>query len=154
LLQGFVGSRGDAYNLNHTITTEEAEDYHSIQLSTLKDADVDRAWTFTFNNVPEAIGVTRAEETLGIPLAISFTLDSTSQLKSGPTLAEEIAKVDAKTNDAPGFYAINCSHPTEFEPALTPDLWIERIRSIRPNASKTKKIALCKLGVSRRRGSY
>jgi S-methylmethionine-dependent homocysteine/selenocysteine methylase len=146
LIQGFVGPRGDAYGLNHTITAEEAEDYHSVQLSTLKEADVDLAWAFTFNNIPEAIGVTRAAEKIDIPLAISFTLDSTSRLKSGPTLAEAIEAVDAQTNSAPEFYAINCSHPTEFEPALTPGSWIDRVRSIRPNASKMEKIALCKLG--------
>lgn len=147
LIQGFVGPRGDAYNLNQTITAEEAEDYHSIQLSTLKAADVDLAWAFTFNNIPEAIGVSRAAERIGVPLAISFTLDSTSKLKSGPTLAEAIEAVDAQTNRSPAFYAINCSHPTEFEPALSNQgEWINRIRGIRPNASKMEKIALCKLG--------
>jgi homocysteine S-methyltransferase len=146
LIQGFVGPRGDAYNLNHKITADEAEDYHSVQLSTLKEADVDLAWAFTFNNIPEAIGVTRAAQKIGIPLAIAFTLDSSSKLKSGSTLAEAIAAVDAQTNSSPEFYAINCSHPVEFEPALTEGTWIERVRGIRPNASKMEKIALCKLG--------
>jgi homocysteine S-methyltransferase len=146
LIQGFVGPRGDAYGLNHTITAEAAEDYHSVQLSTLKAAKVDLAWAFTFNNVPEAIGVARAAKKIGIPLAISFTLDSTSKLKSGPSLAAAIQEVDAQTDSFPEFYAINCSHPTEFEPALTPETWMDRVRSIRPNASKMEKIALCKLG--------
>lgn len=146
LIQGFVGPRGDAYNLNHQITADEAEDYHSVQLSTLKEADVDLAWAFTFNNIPEAIGVTRAAKKIGIPLAIAFTTDGTAKLKSGPTLAEAIHEVDAQTDSAPEFYALNCSHPSEFAPALTDGDWIQRVRGIRPNASKMEKIALCKLG--------
>jgi S-methylmethionine-dependent homocysteine/selenocysteine methylase len=146
LIQGFVGPRGDAYNLNHTITTDEAEDYHAIQLSTLKAAEVDLAWAFTFNNIPEAIGVARAAEKIGIPLAISFTLDSTSKLKSGASLTEAITEVESATQGSPEFYSINCSHPVEFEPALAAGTWMERVRGIRPNASKLEKIALCKLG--------
>lgn len=146
LIQGFVGPRGDAYQLNRTITENEAEDYHAVQLSTLKEADVDLAWAFTFNNVLEAVGVARAASRIGVPLAISFTVDGTGKLSSGPTLKEAVETVDARTNSAPVFYAINCSHPVEFEPALTPGDWIQRVRAIRPNASKMEKIALCKLG--------
>lgn len=146
LIQGFVGPRGDAYQLNRTITENEAEDYHAVQLSTLKEADVDLAWAFTFNNVPEAVGVARAASRIGVPLAISFTVDGTAKLRSGLTFKEAVETVDARTNSAPVFYSINCSHPVEFEPALTPGDWIQRVRAIRPNASKMEKIALCKLG--------
>jgi len=146
LIQGFVGPRGDAYQLNRTITENEAEDYHAVQLSTLKEAEADLAWAFTFNNVAEAVGVARAASRIGMPLAISFTVDGTGKLSSGPTLNEAVETVDARTNGAPVFYAINCSHPVEFEPALTPGDWIQRVRAIRPNASKMEKIALCKLG--------
>lgn len=146
LIQGFVGPRGDAYQFNRTITENEAEDYHAVQLSTLKEGDVDLAWAFTFNNVPEAVGVARAASRIGVPLAISFTVDGTAKLRSGLTFKEALETVDARTNSAPVFYSINCSHPVEFEPALTPGDWIHRVRAIRPNASKMEKIALCKLG--------
>ena len=43
LIQGLIGPRGDAYERNETITENEAEDYHSVQLETLKKADVDLA---------------------------------------------------------------------------------------------------------------
>ena len=36
LIQGLIGPRGDAYERNETITENEAEDYHSVQLETLK----------------------------------------------------------------------------------------------------------------------
>lgn len=148
--QGFVigtlGPRGDAYQLNRTITEDEAEDYHGVQLETLKQADVDIAWAMTFNNTAEAIGAARAAGKIGLPFAVSLSLDSTSKLKSGPSFAEAVETIEAKTNGSPVFYFLNCSHPVEFEPALTPGDWIERVRGFRPNASKMEKVALCKLG--------
>jgi len=146
LIQGLIGPRGDAYERNKAMTENEAEDYHSVQLTTLKEANVDLALAITFNNVPESIGVARAAASLDIPIAISLSLDSTSKLNSGPSLAEAIEKIDAETDQIPEFYGINCSHPLEYEPALEPDNWIKRVRSIRPNASKMEKIELCSIG--------
>lgn len=146
LIQGLIGPRGDAYERNTKITVNEAEDYHSVQLNTLKDANVDLALAITFNNVPESIGVARAAVKLGVPLAISLTLDTHSRLNSGPSLEEAITRIDAETGQSPEFYLINCSHPLEYEPAITPGNWINRIRGVRPNASKMDKISLCKIG--------
>ncbi len=147
LIGGQVGPRGDAYALNRAITAEEAEDYHSFQLEVLKHAEVDFVWAATFNTVPEAVGVARAAARSGVPLGIAFTLDSTHRLKSGPTLKQAIERVDAEAGDArPDFYGINCSHPIEFEPALEPGDWVQRIRFLRPNASAKDKIELCQLG--------
>lgn len=147
LVGGQVGPRGDAYELNRRITADEAEDYHGFQLEVHKRVNVDFSWAATFNNIPEAVGVARAAARLGLPLTISFTLDSNHRLKSGPSLREAIEAVDAQTgDDRPDFYGINCSHPIEFEPALEPGGWIERIRSLRPNASAKDKVDLCQIG--------
>ena len=146
LFSGYVGPRGDAYSLNRGTTISEAEEYHSVQLETLKKAEVDLAWAVTFNNPAEAIGVVRAARRIGLPVAVSFSLDSSHRLSSGIALAEAIAMVDAATDGCPAFFSLNCSHPFEFEPALDGGGWTRRIRSIRPNAAKMDKIALCKLG--------
>ncbi|MEO6104421.1 MAG: homocysteine S-methyltransferase family protein [Pseudoxanthomonas sp.] len=146
LVQGFVGPRGDAYRLNNTIDASQAEDYHAVQLATLKEAGVDLAWAFTLNNVPEAIGIARAAAKIGVPLAISLTVDHDSKLKSGPSLAEAIQAIDAATSCSTSFFSINCSHPDEFEPGIEPGDWIHRVRGLRPNASRMEKIELCKLG--------
>ena len=146
LIQGIIGPRGDAYTRNESITENEAEDYHSVQLTTLKAANVDLALAMTFNNIPESIGVARAAKNIGVPVAISLSLDSTSKLNSGPNLAEAITTIDAETDQAPEFYSINCSHPVEYEPAIEPGDWIKRVRGVRPNASKMEKIALCQIG--------
>lgn len=145
-IQGLVGPRADAYERNETITENEAEDYHSVQLQTLKEANVDLALAATFNNIPESIGVARAASNIGVPIGISFTLGSNSKLNSGPSLVEAITTIDAETNQSPEFYSINCSHPVEYEPAIEPGDWIDRVRGVRPNASKMEKIALCQIG--------
>lgn len=147
LIGGTIGPRGDAYQLNKTITAHEAEDYHAVQLATLKQAEVGFAWAATFNNIPEAVGVARAAKTIGIPLIISLTVDGSSRLKSGPSVADAIEAIDAEAGDAaPASYLLNCSHPVEFGPALTRGSWVSRLHGFRPNASKMEKIALCKLG--------
>ena len=144
---GMAGPRGDAYSLNKTVTADEAEDYHAFQIEIVKRAGVDFMSAVTFNNVPEAVGVARAAASVGLPLYISFTLDSNHRLKSGLSLKEAIESVDAEAGDAkPDFYGLNCSHPLEFEPALEPGDWIKRLRCLRPNASAKDKIALCKIG--------
>jgi len=144
---GIAGPRGDAYELNHAITADSAEEYHTVQLITLKRADVDLVVGMTFNNVPEAAGIARAAHRIALPLSVSFTLDSTSKLHSGPTLRDAIETIDAQTGELrPAFYGINCSHPDEFMPALEPGTWFERVRSLRPNAASMDKIALCTLG--------
>jgi homocysteine S-methyltransferase len=146
LIQGLIGPRGDAYKVNHGISENEAEDYHSVQLETLKKANVDLALAITFNNIPESIGVARAAAKIGVPLGISLTLDSSSRLNSGPTLSEAIITIDNETDQSPEFYSINCSHPLEYEGALVPGDWISRVRGVRPNASKMEKIELCQIG--------
>jgi homocysteine S-methyltransferase len=147
LFVGIVGPRGDAYSLNKTITAEESEDYHSEQLATLKDANVDMVWAATFNNVPEAVGVSRAASKVELPICISFTLNSSHRLQSGPTLKQAIQSVDNEAGEhKPSCFGINCSHPMEFDPALEPGNWIERVRNIRPNAAMMEKISLCRLG--------
>jgi S-methylmethionine-dependent homocysteine/selenocysteine methylase len=146
-ISGCIGPRGDAYGTGGEISAAEAEDYHSVQLSTLKQTDVDLATAVTFNNIPEAVGVIRAAANIGVPIGVSLTLTPDSRLRSGPTLREAIETIDEQTDGAAAWFGTNCSHPLEFEPAISdPGAWIERLRYIRPNASRMEKIALCKLG--------
>jgi S-methylmethionine-dependent homocysteine/selenocysteine methylase len=100
LYVGIVGPRGDAYSLNRTITENAAEDYHSVQIETLKRAQVDLVSAMTFNSAPEAVGLSRAAAHAGMPLMAHFTLDSTSRLKSGPSLKQAIEATDAAAGDA------------------------------------------------------
>ncbi len=144
---GIVGPRGDAYSLNATITEDEAEEYHSHQLATLRHARVDHVEAMTFNNVAESVGLARAAASAGLPLSISFTVTTSGRLHGGETLRDAIETIDQRTGDQrPSFYGINCSHPLEFAPAITPGSWFERVRCLRPNAASMEKTALCTLG--------
>ncbi len=144
---GAVGPRGDAYGADDTITAQEAQEYHGEQIATLARAQVDLVEAMTFNNVAEAVGVARAGAAAGLPVSVSFTLDSSSRLATGPTLREAIEAVDAMAgDDRPAFFGINCSHPFEFQPAIEPGDWFERVRLLRPNAALADKAALCTLG--------
>lgn len=146
LIQGLVGPRGDAYEKGGDISSEQAQEYHSVQLTTLKEANVDLASAITFNNIEESIGVARAAKDIGIPLCISFSLDSSSKLNCGAKLSEAIVKIDKQTQNSVEFYMVNCVHPLEYEPAFDNREWMKRIRGVRPNASAMDKISLCKIG--------
>ncbi len=147
LVAGVVGPRGDAYGQDRTITAEEAEEYHAVQIETLRRAEVDHVSAMTFNNVPEGVGVARAAAKAGLPLSLSFIVDSTGRLRTGPSMKEAVETVDEQAGDArPDFYGVNCAHPVEFEPALVEGPWLERIRQLRPNASMADKLALCQIG--------
>lgn len=146
-IAGCVGPRGDAYGTGGDISEDEAEDYHSVQLTTLKSTPADMAIALTFNNIAEAVGVIRAAENIGIPIGVSLTLTPEGRLRSGPSLREAIEAIEDKTSGTAAWYGTNCSHPLEFASALSDEgPWRDRLRYVRPNAVKMDKIALCKLG--------
>jgi homocysteine S-methyltransferase len=146
-VSGCIGPRGDAYGTGGGISEAESEDYHSVQLSNLVETDADMAIAQTFNNIPEAIGVVRAATAIGIPIGVCLTLTTDALLRSGPTLKEAVETIDDRTGGAAAWFGTNCSHPVEFEPAISEaGAWAERLRYIRPNATQMEKIALCKLG--------
>jgi len=88
------------------------------------------------NYVDEALGVVRASQAMGIPVSISFTVETDGRLPDGSTLKAAIESVDRETGNAPAYYMINCAHPTHFIHVLESDEdWLQRIRGIRANAS-------------------
>ena len=136
VISGCVGPRGDGYSADSNMTEAEAEQYHSIQIGAFRETDADMITAITMTYAEEAIGVTRAARAAGMPVAISFTVETDGRLPSGQVLKDAIEQVDAATNNAPAYYMINCAHPTHFEGALKPgESWAQRIRGIRANAS-------------------
>lgn len=136
VVSGCIGPRGDGYNPESFMDATEAERYHALQATTFRDADADMVTAITMTYPAEAIGLTRAAVTAGMPVAISFTVETDGRLPNGQTLREAIEEVDAETGNAPAYYMINCAHPTHFAAALTPGApWTSRIRGVRANAS-------------------
>jgi len=136
VISACIGPRGDGYNPAELMTVEEAQRYHSIQIETFSKTQADFLSAATMNNIEEAIGLTRAANSAGMPVVISFTVETNGKLPSGQTLKEAIEKVDKATNIPPIYYMVNCAHPTHFEGELaTGESWVLRIRGIRANAS-------------------
>ncbi|MBB4479944.1 homocysteine S-methyltransferase family protein [Rhizobium etli] len=135
VISGAIGPRGDGYKAG-SMDAAEAEDYHAFQIAAFAGTEADMVTAFTLTNIDEAIGVARAAQSLGMPCAISFTLETDSRLVTGRSMQEAIETTDAATGGAPAYYMINCAHPSHFEGALDPgSAWVKRISGIRANAS-------------------
>ncbi len=136
VISGCIGPRGDGYRVGDAMTAEEAEAYHSRQVAVLAGTAADMVAAFTMTYADEAVGITRAARRAGMPVAISFTLETDGHLPSGQPLGEAIAQVDAATDGGPDYYMINCAHPTHFAHVLADaPAWAQRIRGLRANAS-------------------
>jgi S-methylmethionine-dependent homocysteine/selenocysteine methylase len=135
VISGCIGPRGDGYIPANAMTADEAQHYHQRQIETFRDADADLVTAITMNYVEEAIGITRAAQAAGMPVVISFTVETDGRLPTGQSLKETIAQVDRETHHAPTYYMINCAHPTHFADVLVAEPWLDRIRGIRANAS-------------------
>ena len=72
----------------------------------------------TMTYTEEAIGITRAAQRAGLPVVISFTVETDGRLPSGETLGDAIEQVDDETGAGPAYYMVNCAHPTHFEDVL------------------------------------
>lgn len=137
VISGQMGPRGDGYQPDHAMTAAEARDYHSGQVATFADTAVDMVSALTMNYVDEALGATRAAAAAGLPVCISFTVETDGRLPTGETLQHAIDTVDEATDEGPVYYQINCAHPTHFDAELHGDeRWLARIRGIRGNASR------------------
>jgi len=85
----------------------------------------------------EAIGIVEAARHAGIPVAVSFTVETDGRLPDGTTLGDAIQRVDEATEGAAAYFGVNCAHPTHLDGALdggTP--WAPRLRGLRANASR------------------
>jgi S-methylmethionine-dependent homocysteine/selenocysteine methylase len=137
VISGCVGPRSDGYRPAAIMSEYGAQQYHAIQIAAFAATDVDLVTGMTMTNVPEAIGVVRAAEAAGLPVAISFTVETDGCLPTGMTLRSAIERVDGATASAPVYYMINCAHPTHFASILDAgEPWTKRLRGLRANASR------------------
>jgi len=134
VVSGVIGPRGDGYIAEAPNSAADAADYHHAQAAALAAGGVDMLAAVTMTTSAEALGISMAAHRVGLPVAISFTVETDGRLPSGESLGDAIEKVDASA--PPAYFAINCAHPTHFENALgAGEPWISRIRGLRANAS-------------------
>ena len=143
IVSGALGPRGDGYRPEELMTPEAAEAYHRTQIDSFVAAGADRVTIFTATHVGEAIGVVRAAAAAGIPVIVSFTVETDGRLPSGVSLADAIEGVDAATGAGVLHFGINCAHPDHFAATLHSDSpAINRIQMIRANASRASHAEL------------
>ena len=137
VVDGVIGPRGDGYVVGATMTADDAADYHGLQARAFAAAGADMISAVTMTYVEEAVGITRAAQAVGLPVVISFTVETDGNLPSGDALGEAIMAVDEATDSGPAYFMVNCAHPTHFAVGLAGDeSWAARIKGIRANASR------------------
>ena len=134
---GCIGPRGDGYDPGTIMSRAGAEAYHIGQARTLAAAGADMLSAMTMTNVNEAIGIVRAAREVGLPVAVSFTVETDGRLPTSDSLAAAIAEVDSATDGYAAYFMVNCAHPTHFaDTLLTGEPEIGRVRGLRANASR------------------
>jgi S-methylmethionine-dependent homocysteine/selenocysteine methylase len=135
VLNAVIGPRGDAYAPEVDLAVDEAVAYHSQQLGWLANTDVDMVTALTFTQASEAAGAVIAATRLGLPIVVSFTVETDGNLPGGQALGDAIEQVEGLTNSAAAYFMINCAHPDHFMHVLGDGQWMQRVRGIRCNAS-------------------
>ena len=136
LIGGTVGPRGDGYRIDTMMTSESAAAYHSFQIDCMAAQGVDVITAVTMGYAEEAIGIVQAAQAAGLPVVVSFTLETDGRLPSGMSLAAAIEATDAATDGGAQHFMINCAHPTHFADVLDgTSAWVSRIGGLRANAS-------------------
>jgi homocysteine S-methyltransferase len=135
-VEALVGPRADGYSPGGTMSAEEAEAYHGVQLGAFAGTAADRVAAMTIADSEEAIGIVRAAGAAGLPITVGFTLETDGRLPSGQPLGEAVEQVDGETGGAAAGFMLNCAHPVHFAAVLAAGgAWRNRIGAVRANAS-------------------
>jgi S-methylmethionine-dependent homocysteine/selenocysteine methylase len=131
---GMVGPRGDGYVAADGVDPDEAADYHAAQLASFAAAGADAAAVLTMTEPGEAIGVSRAAASVGLPVSVGFTVETDGRLPDGTTLEDAVGQVDDAA--PPAWFMVNCAHPEHVLPAVGDSGdWVSRVHGLRVNAS-------------------
>lgn len=135
VISGCVGPRGDGYKPGQLMSAADAERYHRRQIEIFAQSDTDMVSAMTINYFDEAWGIARAARSAGMPVVISFTVETDGRLPTGQSLRLAIEQLDQETAGYPSYYMINCAHPVHIERALDEGPWQNRLHGLRANAS-------------------
>lgn len=136
MISGDIGPRGDGYVASNLMTVAQAETYHRPQVEAFADTEADAVSALTINYVEEAVGIARAARSAGLPVVLSFTVETDGRLPTGATLQQAIEFTDAQTDGYPSYYMSNCAHPSHVLAGTGgTGPWRERVRGLRANAS-------------------
>jgi homocysteine S-methyltransferase len=97
-VSGAIGPRDDGYRPAALMAADEAQQYHSPQVAALAGADFVTALTMT--HPEEAIGIARAARSQGLPVVISFTVETDGRLPNGQALGESKRRDEGQSDGA------------------------------------------------------
>jgi S-methylmethionine-dependent homocysteine/selenocysteine methylase len=135
IVNGVFGPHGDAYAPDRTLTAAESRAYYAPQAEAFAGAGVEMLSGVTLSDVGQAVGIVQTAQDVGLPVVVSFTVETDGRLVSGMDLGEAIARTDDATGGAPAWYMVNCAHPDHFRDRLAGG-WTARIGGVRANASR------------------
>jgi S-methylmethionine-dependent homocysteine/selenocysteine methylase len=119
------------------MTEADARRYHGVQVEAFANAGVDLITAITMTNSAEAVGIVEAAREAGLPVVISFTVETDGTLPSGEALGAAIEGVDTATDGDAAYFMVNCAHPDHVAPVLDPGAaWTRRLGGFRANASR------------------
>ena len=119
------------------MTADEARTYHAVQVRSFAAAPTDLVTATTMTYAEEAIGIAKAAQAAGLPVVISFTVETDGRLPiRSAAWATRSRPSTPRPGGYPAYYMVNCAHPTHFQHlfADTP-AWTERLGGMRANAS-------------------
>ncbi|WP_255611872.1 homocysteine S-methyltransferase family protein [Ruegeria sp. SCSIO 43209] len=118
LVSACIGPRYDPYANIPPVPVEDARQYHTAQMHSLKDTSVDLVTAYTFNRPSEAAGCILAARDADLPIIMSLVVETDGCLADGTKLVDGIDHIDGATDAAALFFMVNCAHPTHFAGAL------------------------------------
>lgn len=132
LVSACIGPRFDPYADVPSMSVEESREYHSVQLSALKETSVDLVTAYTFNRTNEAAGCILAARGVDLPIIMSLVVETDGCLADGTTVGDAIHQLDEETDGSSLFYMVNCAHPTHFASSIKNQ---PRLKGVVANAS-------------------
>lgn len=144
LVGALIGPKNDCYRPELAPIAEEAEEFHSPQITELGNTDADYLHTQTLPSVTEALGISRAMVATGKPYIISFCVGTDGNVLDGTSLPDAFRIIDAEA--PPTAYYVNCTHP-KFLLSSYQSGDLDRLSGIQANGSSldvTKLDGSCK----------
>ncbi len=74
MVSGGIGPRSDGYVVTNKMDIDTAKAYHALQIEAFSQAGADMATALTLNYIDEGLGIAAAARTVGLPIALSFTV--------------------------------------------------------------------------------
>ncbi|WP_347838165.1 GNAT family N-acetyltransferase [uncultured Draconibacterium sp.] len=132
---GLFGPKNDCYKPEEALSAEEAEQFHAWQINELAQSGVDFLVPETVPALSEALGIARCAAKTGTPYMIGFVINRNGKILDGTTLNKAIESIDWQVEVPPIGYAINCAHPSFFNPEQLDSESLSRIIAYNANAS-------------------